>query len=319
MEKVIYFDDISDNLKKLILERVPSEITLYFWNELTDKQKEQEISQADYFMLTAFKIDKKILQTAKRIKFIQKIGIGLDNIDLETAKNLSVPVSNTPGGNSTSVSELTILFILALYRRLVELDRATKDGKWLSWEFRSSSYEMLGKTHGLIGMGNIGYETAKRSSAFGTKIVYYDTRRLSVDKEKELNAQYTSLEEVLKVSDIISLHVPLLPETKGLINMSNIIKMKKNAILINVARGGVVNEKDLYYSLKDRLILGAAIDAWEEEPISLDNPLLTLDNVISTPHIGGGTVDTFNRVIEMAFDNINRVRSGELPKYVGNN
>ncbi|MET3698770.1 D-isomer specific 2-hydroxyacid dehydrogenase-like protein [Bacillus oleivorans] len=214
MERILYFDHLPDDLKQIVLEKVQPGVTLTFWSDLSERQRELELRQTDYFILTAFKIDEKIIRLAEKLKFIQKVGIGVDNIDLVAAASRSVPVSNTPGGNSISVSEATILFILALYRRLIEMNQATKEGKWYSWNFRSSSYEIYGKTYGLIGMGNIGYETAKRSKAFGTNIVYYDKRRLSFEKEKEIHAQYVSLDQLLQVSDIISVHVPLLPETR---------------------------------------------------------------------------------------------------------
>ncbi|MFD1039340.1 2-hydroxyacid dehydrogenase [Virgibacillus byunsanensis] len=319
VEKAIYFDDISNELKKIVLKNKPIDLEILFWNELSDVQKDQETIDTDYFILTAFQVDDKLLRKAKSLKFIQKVGIGVDNIDLNTAERLSIPVSNTPGGNSISVAELTILFILTLYRRLVEIDQRTKAGNWDSWKFRSSSFELNGKIHGLIGMGNIGLEAAKRSSSFGTKIVYYDTRRLSKEKEREVNAEYMSLDKVLQTSDIVSLHVPLIPQTRNIINKEKMKQMKRNAILINVARGGIVNEADLYECLSNQTISGAAIDAWETEPIPKDNKLLLLDNVVATPHIGGGTADTFNRVINMGFENIKRVRKGKAAHHIVNN
>ena len=318
MERILYLDHLPDDLKQIVLKKVPAGVTLKFWSSLSDQQKDRELRQAVYFILTAYKVDDNILRIAENLKLIQKVGIGTDNINLAAAARMEVPVSNTPGGNSISVSEATILFILALYRRLVEINPLTKQGNWYSWNFRSSSYEMYGKAHGLIGMGNIGYETAKRSAAFGTNIVYCDKRRLSGKKEKEINAQFVSLDKLLQVSDIISIHVPLLPETEGLIGATEFKQMKNNAILINVARGGVVNERDLYEALIEGRISGAAIDAWESEPVRADHPLLALDNVLATPHIGGGTLDSFNRTLDMAFENLNRVRRGEEPKFIVN-
>ena len=176
---------------------------------------------------------------------------------------------------------------------------------------------MNGKTHGFIGFGTIGQETAKRSKAFGTNIIYYDPFRIS--EENELDATYMSINEVLEKSDIVSLHLPLHPETENLITHRELTMMKNNAILINVSRGGIVDENALAKALRNGDIAGAGIDVWESEPPKIDHPLFKLENVITTPHIGAGTHDTLQRVLNMAFTNIGKVNKGEDPDYVVNN
>ncbi|MDM5340444.1 2-hydroxyacid dehydrogenase [Fictibacillus enclensis] len=313
---VIYFDRVFPAFEKIIYEHLPSGFKLLFWHDLDENEREQYLPQADYLIVATEKLGEEILSRAKNAKLIQKTGIGVDNIDLEAAKKYAIPVANTPGANSSGVAELTILLILALYRKLPLLNSETKKGNWLMWELRPYSYEMEGKTHGFIGFGNIGRETAKRSKVFGTNIVYFDQYRLNPEIEEELQAEYWPLERVLSGSDIISLHLPLLTETKGLIGKKQLSMMKENAVLINVSRGGIVDEGELYQALHSNTIAGAGIDVWEKEPVGMDNPLFTLKNVIATPHIGAGTRDTLNRVLSTAFQNATRVEQGYQPNHL---
>ncbi|WP_246945178.1 2-hydroxyacid dehydrogenase [Bacillus pinisoli] len=318
-KKIIYFDQVFGDFKNILFEHKPEGFDLLFWDEMTADEREKLLPVADYLLVATQKIDDSIIAKAKNAKLIQKTGIGVDNIDIESTNVNGIPVSNTPGGNATGVAELTILLILSLYRKLPYVNRETKAGKWLMWEVRPTSYELEGKTHGFIGFGMIGREAAKRSKAFGTNIVYYDKFRASKEYEDALEATYLSLEEVLQQSDVISLHLPLLPDTKGLIGQKELSMMKGNAVLINVSRGGIVKEDALYQALTEGVIAGAGIDVWETEPTDPTNPLLTLENVIASPHIGAGTRDTLNRVLKIAFDNIVRVDNGDNPQYVVNN
>lgn len=311
LKTILYFDEVQEDMKRLFSKMKPEGFQLLYWQDMNPEEREKVLSHADFLLVATAKIDREMILNAKRVKLIQKTGVGVDNIDVKTATRLQIPVANTYGGNATGVAELTLLFILALYRKLPLLNEATKQGKWLMWQWRSSSYEMDGKTHGIVGFGHIGRETAKRSKALGTHIVYYDPYRAPPDVEKRLQAEYLSLAELLKTADIISLHLPLLPETKHLIGLRELQMMKESAILINVSRGGIVDEKALAQALAEGIIAGAGIDVWSSEPVSADHPLLKLDNVIATPHIGAGTRDTLERVLGMAFDNIQKAENGD--------
>lgn len=317
-KSILYFDKVFDELKEMMLEYKPKNFDLYFWKEMDDNEREERLKKADYLMVAGEKVGEDIFARANNAKFVQKTGMGVDNIDVQAAAKHHLPVCNSPGGNAAGVAELTILLILSLYRKLPFVNEATKKGQWLMWELRPSSYEMQGKTHGFIGFGNIGREAAKRSRAFGTNIVYYDQYRRSETIEKELEATYMSFEDVLKTSDIISLHVPLLPETRGIIGYPELEKMKSNAIIINVSRGGIVVEKDLYDALNRKVIAGGGIDVWENEPTEPANPLFQLNNVIATPHIGAGTRDTLDKVFQIAFGNIVKVENQLSPDYIVN-
>ena len=314
---IIYFDSVSQEYKDELVSH-SNDFKLLFWQDLSISQKEKALCEADYFLVSTFELTEDMLERATNVKLVQKTGIGLDNIDLKAAVRLSIPVCNLPGGNARGVAELTIGMILSLYRKLTILDKATKSGKWLMWEHRLSSYEMFGKTHGFIGFGNIGQETAKRSKAFGTEIIYYDKFQLSPELEIELESTFVSLQEVLERSDIISIHIPLLTETKHLISTSEFSQMKSNAILINVSRGNIVDEDALAEALSTNKIGGAGLDVWAEEPININNPLLAFDNIIATPHIGAGTRDTLNNVMTLAFNNFKKVEKGDRPSFIQN-
>ncbi|UTR11934.1 2-hydroxyacid dehydrogenase [Evansella sp. LMS18] len=316
--KIVYFDSVFDEFKDIFYRNAPASSEVVFWDELSEDGREAVLPEAEYLMVATKDIPESLLQRAENARFIQKTGIGVDNIDLGAADKLELPVSNTPGGNASGVAELSIMFILSLYRKLPLINQETKAGSWPMWKYRSQSFEMGGKTHGFIGFGNIGQETARRSQAFGTNIVYYDVNRLASEAEEELGARYLELDQLLREADILSLHLPLIPATKGLISERELKLMKKSAVLINVSRGGVVHEGDLAEALKNGQIAGAGIDVWENEPPSPDNPLLKLENVIATPHIGAGTRDTLSRVLKIAFDNIAKAERGENPDFVVN-
>ncbi len=232
---------------------------------------------------SATKVRKDMIDAAKNLKAIGRAGVGLDNVDVEYAKSKGIKVINTPGATSISVAELTIGLILAVMRKIAYADREMRRGAWP--KKKCKGIEMYGKTLGIIGMGRIGREVAKRAKAFGMRIVYYDVYRPDENTEKELGLEYRDLDTLISEADVITLHVPLVPETKHLINAERISKMKDGAIIINAARGGIVDEDALYDALKSGKLYGAALDVYENEPLK-ESKLFELDNVVLTPHIG---------------------------------
>lgn len=316
-ETILYLDEAPGELKQLFREQQPAGFRLSFWSDMDARTRRESLYAADYVLVAAQKFGPDLIEQAARARLIQKTGIGTDNIDSRAAAARSLPVANTPGGNSTSVAELTMLLILALYRKLMTLDAATRRGEWPMWELRPSSFELSGKVLGLVGLGNIGQEVARRARAFGASILYHD-EVCREEAEYELGASYAQLPEILRQADIISLHVPLTPSTKHMIGAEELAMMKPGALLINVARGGIVDEAVLTKALRGGKLAGAALDVWESEPVQPTNPLLQLENVIATPHIGAGTRDTLSRVLGMAFANIQRVSRGEPPRHVVN-
>ena len=316
-ETILYLDEVPGELERLFRERKPAGFRLSFWSEMDSQAREESLHAADYVLVAARKFGSDLIEEAARTRLIQKTGIGTDNIDCRAAAARCIPVANTPGGNARSVAELTILLILALYRKLLALDAATRRGEWPMWELRPTSFEMDGKILGLVGLGNVGREVARRARAFGTGVLYHDEVRRE-DAEHELGATYAALPELLRRADIVSVHVPLTPLTRRLIGGEELAMMKPAAVLVNVARGGIVDEGELTKALRSGQIAGAALDVWESEPVHPDNPLLRFENVIATPHIGAGTRDTLSRVLGMAFANIQRVSQGETPHHVVN-
>jgi lactate dehydrogenase-like 2-hydroxyacid dehydrogenase len=313
---IIYFENVFPAAQEVIESVKGPDLNLIYWCKLSEAEKEYHLSKAHYLVTSIYKITRELLEKAPHVRLIQRNGIGVDNIDVKAADELGIMVANTPGVNASAVAELTIGMILCLYRKLNFLDRETKSGKWLMWEYRPFMFEMKGKTHGIIGMGSIGKEVARLSRAFGTEVIYFNRTRLTPEVEKELGITYVPFNELLAKADIASLHLPFVPETEGLIGKKELNLMKPNAVLINVARGNVVDESALNEALTQGKLLGAGIDTWAVEPTALDNLLLKHDNVVATPHIGGGTRDALQAVFKMTFLNISKVENGLLPDHL---
>ncbi len=232
------------------------------------------------------KVTRQMLERGEQLKVIGRVGAGLDNIDLKASEERGITVLNTPEALADSVAELTFGLILAVSRRIAFADRAMKEGKWLKKELEGML--LKGKTLGIIGLGNIGWSVAKIGRSIGMKVLV--TKRTPPKPELivELGAEFVSLDNLLSSSDIVSIHVPLTPETRHLISSRELSLMKDEAILINTSRGGVVDEKALLEALKSGKLYGAALDVYETEPPT-NLELVTLPNVVCTPHIGAQT------------------------------
>jgi D-3-phosphoglycerate dehydrogenase len=252
-----------------------------------------------------------MLRHAKKLRFIEKWGIGVDRIDVEAARRMKIPLAITAGSNAGPVAELAIALMLGVYRRLAQVDSAMRRGKWLKAEMRELGYQVAGKTVGLLGFGNIGRMVARRLRGFDAKLIYYDARRPDAATEASLGVNYVSLEDLLGQSDILSLHAPFIPDTAKIINAASIARMKTGAILINTARGELVDESALHDALVSGKLRGAGLDAFDPEPPLPDNPLLKLDQVLVTPHTGGAVFDNVENVARHAIGNIQRFLRGE--------
>lgn len=241
---------------------------------------------------SATKVTSEIIEAAKNLKVIGRAGSGLDNVDKTAATKKGIVVMNTPGGNTITTAEHTIALIVSLARKIPQASMSMKAGKWEKKKFLG--VELFNKTLGIIGIGNIGSQVAKRMQAFSMNIIAYDPF-LSEEKAKTMGVEKVDLEELFRRSDFITIHTPLTPETKNMINKDTIRLMKNNVMIINCARGGIVNEKDLFDALLEGKVGAAALDVFEKEPV-LDNPLVTLDNVITTPHLGASTKEAQENV-----------------------
>ena len=246
------------------------------------------------------------------MKMIQKWGIGVDKIDCVAAEEQGIPVYITAGANSIPVAELAVGLMFAVNRKIPYVDATMRAGQWVKSKMRAQCQMIHGKTIGLLGIGNIAKEVAKMLRGFeNTQVIYYDVIRLSPEDEEKYQATYVPFEELLRRSDILSIHVPLLTSTKHMVDAEQLAQMKSDAILINTARGGVVNEQALTEALKAGRLRGAGLDSFEQEPIDPNNELLTLENVVLTCHCGGGVSDNVLHVTEHAFSNIEKFSKGE--------
>jgi D-3-phosphoglycerate dehydrogenase len=267
------------------------------------------INGVDAIIAGVDEITEKVIANAMpTLKIIARHGVGYDNIDLNAAKKFGVFVTITPKANSVAVAELAIGLMIALARKINVIDEKIRKESWQ----RIMGTELNNKTLGIVGLGNIGSEVVKRLYYFNMKILAYDKYKLSEMIEK-YNISYVSLDELLTQSDFITLHLNVTDETKGLINKNNIEKMKKNAILINTARGELIVEEDLYDALKNKKIAGAGLDVFENEPLK-ESPFFELENVILTSHIGAYTFESVDKMATMAAQEVIRVLNGKEPK-----
>lgn len=253
---------------------------------------------------SATKVTKDVFSKAKNLKIVVRGGVGMDNIDKDAAKSAGVKADNTPEASSIGVAELAIGMMFTFARNISVADATTKAGKWEKKKLKG--FELYKKTLGLIGMGRIGFETALRAIALGMSVIAYDPY-VKADDERftRVGIKIISLDEILKNSDFISMHLPLTNETKYMINKDSFAKMKPNAVIVNCARGGVVNEADLASAIKEGKIAGACVDVFETEPVPKDNPLLGLGNkVILTPHLGASSKEGQGRVGEAVADKL---------------
>ena len=266
-------------------------------------------------------IPKEIIDSAEKLKLIQCYTIGFDDIDIEAARERGIPVANSAGILSKPIAEYTIMSALYLMKSIEFAYSEFKKGNWVQKELLNPNIqpkEFGSLTLGILGCGSIGQEVARLAKGFGTKILYHNRRRLDESIEQDLGLEYSSFEEVLKISDVLSINVPLTSETKGLIGAEEISSMKKGAVLINTARGEVVDVIALADAIRSGHLRGAAVDVFPDEPNIEDCPLIGLDNVILTPHSSAISPDSIKRVPPKVMENLNRIYEGIPPLRIVN-
>lgn len=295
--KVLVADAIAlDNLSPL---RDDPRFELTSKPGLKGEELANAIADADAVLVrSATRITRESLARADKLKAIGRAGVGVDTIDVDAATARGIPVLTAPGGNTISAAELTMALLLALARKVPAADRSMRAGEWDKKSF--SGIELYGKTLGLVGAGRIGSQVAKRARAFGMTVVVYDPY-LTLVKAHELDAELAPLDDVLTRADVLSVHVPLTDATKGLLGPAQFARMKRSVLVLNVARGGVVDEGALLQALQAKTIAGAGLDVFESEPLPADHPLRTAPNVVLTPHLGASTSEAQEKVaIEIA-------------------
>jgi phosphoglycerate dehydrogenase-like enzyme len=307
MEKIALVGPYGADVQALLEKRLNGVMSV----EMIGSENEfNRLDDIEYVILRVLAMRRPTIEAMPRLRLIQRWGVGFDKVDIAAAGERGIPVAIAPGANSTPVSELALLLMLALYRNLVKLHGGMTQGRWEKEKFIDNSFMIKGKTVGLVGCGAIGQQVAKKVQAFGAAVVYYDAFRLPETTELELGLSYRELDDVLACADIVSLHLPLLDSTRGLIGRREIGLMKPSALLINTARGEIVDSAALAEALAEKRIAGAGLDVFDSEPLAPDSPLRALDNVVMTPHVGGNTADMSLDMVDICLENILAVRDG---------
>ena len=283
-------------------------------DEASYEQLLKEVVDADYFLVSGrLPIDKAVLDSAPKLKMIQRTGVGTEMLDLEEIKRRGIPVYVNAGVNARSVAEHTLTLMLSALKRLPQINAQTHNGVWKKQQQGVTTHELYGKTVGLIGMGNIGRLVAAMLQPFGAKVLYTDVFRQKEEIEANLGLTYCdSFETLLPQCDILSFHCPLTKENTEMLNKQTLAMMKGNGIVVNTARGKLINPDDLYEALQSGHIKAAALDTHYEEPVKDNYKLTGLDNVILTPHIGGLSYEAFANMMQEAMNNIQAFEVGRL-------
>ena len=299
------------------VERLRRAASVRVWPEELPPPRDvllREAAVADGLLaLLTDRIDAELLEAAPRLRVVSNVAVGYDNIDVAEATRRAVLVTNTPGILTDTTADFAFALLMAAARRVVEADRYTRQGRWKTWGPQVLlGQDVHGACLGIVGLGGVGLEVAKRARGFGMRILYQDHRRRPRE-ERRYGLLHTELDQLLREADFVSLHVPLTDDTRHLIGERELSLMKPTAVLVNTARGPVVDQRALYRFLKERRITAAALDVTEVEPIPMDDPLLTLANVIIAPHIASASVATRTRMASAAADNLLAALRGEEP------
>jgi glyoxylate reductase len=311
--KVYVTREFSERGLKIIKENFDAEV----WPEYAPPPKKVIMEKAKNVdalaTLLSDKIDAEVFEAAPNLKIVAQMAVGFDNIDVQEATKRSIYVTNTPEVLTETTADFAWALLMSVARRVVEADKYVRTGQWkVGWHpSMMLGRDVHGATIGIVGAGRIGYALAKRAKGFDMKILYYDV--IPRPEMEELGAKPVNLDELLKESDFVSIHVSLMKETQHLINAEKLRLMKRTAYLINNARGPIVDEKALYRALKEGRIAGAGLDVFEQEPTLVDNPLLKLDNVVVAPHISSASQETRSRMAEIAAENLVAFFEGRKP------
>lgn len=314
MPKVLFFTSLATDLANILIRSAPShfDVRIYPPN-LTEEQQKQLIQDTDFLILFTSHLSDEVLRSARQLKLIQLVGAGYDRINIALCREIGVPVANNGGTNAIDAAEHALMLMLAAYRRLPEMDRNVRRNDWEAIDSGATTYTICGKTVGIVGLGKIGQRVARLLKPFDAELLFFDPSPPPADVQRSLGVTQASLDELLRRSDIVTLHVPLLPSTRHLIGARELAAMKRTALLVNTGRGPVIDEVALTEALRRRQIGGAALDVFGKEPPDPANPILQLENTVFTPHTAGVTYDTWARRGEFIFQNIQRVWAGEKP------
>jgi len=312
--KVFVTREMPERGLRIIEERFDAEV----WRDYAPPPKKTIIEKATNVdalaTLLSDKLDTEVFDAAPNLKIIAQMAVGFDNIDIQEATKRGIYVTNTPGVLTETTADFAWALLMAVARRVVESDNYVRSGKWkVGWHpMMMQGRDVYGATLGIVGLGRIGCAIAKRAKGFDMKALYYDVIRRP-DFEKDYNIQFTELDQLFQEADFVTINVPLMKETYHLVDEKKLKSMKKTAYLINNARGPIVDEEALYKALKEGWIAGAALDVFEQEPTPMQNPLLTLSNVVVAPHISSASYETRSKMAEMVAENLIAFFEGKTP------
>ena len=319
MKKILLTNRYEGEPLRLLQSAIAGRYELRMLDEVSQEDLLEKIPEADFLLVSGrLKITPEVIEKAKKLLMVQRTGVGLDNIDLEYLSQKGVPLYVNRGVNADSVAEYAVFLMLEVLRRAYAVNVRLRKGIWEKQKTGLMTHELRGRTVGIIGMGKIGKRTAELLSVFHVRLLYYDVRRLAVEEEQQYHVSYCEFDQLLRESDILTLHCSMNQENRYLISSDELCCMKDGSILINTARGGLVDTKALAEALESGKLMGAGIDTFEEEPVSGDNPLLSLENAVLSPHIGGVTCEAFARMMELALKNISMFDAGNYETIAAN-
>ena len=312
MKKVVFFNGQSDGVAEIVGQCMPSqgfELQVHRASS-SAAEKVELVRDASFLILHPATLTRPTLLEAKKLQHVQLLTAGYDKVDIVAAREMGITVATNGGANAWAVAEHTVALLLTLYKKLIQCDRSVRAGTWRKPITGMNTFELAGKTVGLIGIGNIGMKVAKRLKAFETEIIYFDE---FASPGADFDGVRVSLDRLLQEVDVLSIHVPLTKETRGMIGAPQLARMKPSAVLLNTSRAEVVDEDALVAALASGQIAGAGLDVFREEPVPADCGLLALENVVLSPHSAGHSYEAWFRRARFSWENIERVVAGAAP------
>lgn len=317
----VYKERIPMNLRQLVLDSIPANefVVSRMTYTVSDEEKCEKMRWADGVLFAPGRyLPEAVFRCAIQVKLMQLWSSGYDKFNIRDARKYGIPVANNGGANAISVAEHTILLMLAVYKWLPDSHQRTVEGRWAGNSHGMDMFLLHKKTLGLIGFGNIGREVAKRASGFGMRVLYYDPVRATPETEQTVGAEYCDFTILLATADIVSLHLHFNESTSGMIGKRELDLMKESAVLINVSRAQLVDNRELLHAIVEGRLWAAGLDVYEEEPTKPNDPLLTHPHVVATPHMAGSTYDAYVMALKNCMDNFRRVKCGKKPLWVVN-
>ena len=315
----VYKNRVPKKLRDLVLSFIPKNkfVIKMMEYDISDQEKIKNLKWAEVVLFAPGRfLSDEIMANCKHIKLMQLWSSGYEKFNIKSAKKYKIPVANNGGGNAISVSEHAVMLMLAVFKWLPKSHWRTVTGNWAGNSHGMDMFTLNGKTLGIVGFGNIGREVARKVSGFDMKVLYYDIVKAKTEIEKIYNVSYCSFNKLVSKSDIITLHLHSNKKTENIIGTKELQIMKNNAVLINVSRAQLVDQKALYTTLKNKKIAGAGLDVFINEPTIGDEPLLNLPNVVATPHMAGSTFDAYNIAINRCIQNLVRVVENKDIKWI---